>query len=404
MLTPEEKQQFNDIFNELSKSLDISKTRYEAAVKSYEFVGEWLSKPESALARYKPEIRPQGSFLFGTMIEPVEDSDHLDVDLVCQLTGKNASWTQYDLKKIVGDRLRDHAKLKEMLDEEGRRCWTLLYRDSARFHMDILPAIISEDYFTILEKAMAARDTEDWGQTAIHITDKFTLNYTTSNDPLQWLKSNPFGYAAWFKLRASVNLRKAMTVNEAIQPVPDDAEKLPLQRVVQILKRHRDIMFKGDDKKPISIIITTLSAKAYGGEPDVLDALLKVVKNMESYIEVRHFGSRSVKWVSNPVNAAENFADKWQEDVVKEANFYRWLRQVKQDVADVIAQRNMYRIQESMAKPFGDRAVTKTFSQLGEKAKAQRDLGIMKMAAGTGILGSTGRTTVGYHNNFGNGN
>jgi hypothetical protein len=185
--------------------------------------------------------------------------------------------------------------------------------------------------------------------------------------------------------------------------VPDDSEKFPLQRVVQILKRHRDIMFKGDDKKPISIIITTLSARAYGGEPDVLAALLKVVETMENYIEVKHIGSRSVKWVSNPVNAAENFADKWQEDTVKEANFYRWLRQVKQDVADVISQRNMYKIQESMAKPFGNRAVTKTFSQLGEKAKTQRDLGTMKMAAGTGILGSNGRTTVGYHNNFGNG-
>ena len=54
-------------------------------------------------------------------------------------------------------------------------------------------------------------------------------------------------------------------------------KKSPLQRVVQILKRHRDLMFNGDESKPISIIITTLAARAYNKETDVLDALVNVV-------------------------------------------------------------------------------------------------------------------------------
>jgi hypothetical protein len=37
---------------------------------------------------------------------------------------------------------------------------------------------------------------------------------------------------------------------------------------------HRDRMFENDpDGKPISVIITTLAARAYGGETDVYSAL-----------------------------------------------------------------------------------------------------------------------------------
>lgn len=68
--------------------MDITETQYNTAVSSYGAVGEWLAKPESSLAPYKPVIRPQGSFLLGTMIKPICEDDDLDIDLVCELTGK----------------------------------------------------------------------------------------------------------------------------------------------------------------------------------------------------------------------------------------------------------------------------------------------------------------------------
>src|SRR5690606_1565647 len=38
-------------------------------------------------------------------------------------------------------------------------------------------------------------------------------------------------------------------------------------------------------------------------------------------------------WVANPVNPAENFADKWAEVPRKRDSFYRWLDQARQDFA-----------------------------------------------------------------------
>ena len=63
--------------------------------------------------------------------------------------------------------------------------------------------------------------------------------------------------------------------------------KTPLQRVVQLLKRHRDIMFKDDQSgnKPISIIITTIAASLYNEEDNIYDAMKNILLNANKWIE-----------------------------------------------------------------------------------------------------------------------
>ena len=407
MLTKEESKKFSEILETLGETLDISETQYNAAVGSYSAVGDWLAKSDSSLAPYNPIIRPQGSFMLGTMVKPINEKDDLDIDLVCELTGKKASWTQYNLKQAVGNRLKETERYKKMLEEEGRRCWTLLYADSANYHMDILPCIVSNEYSILLEKAYSATASYNgYESLAIRITDKKEDNYYTETDVENWLKSNPFGYGRWFFSKADVlPLRKSVILSEAVNPVPKyNREKLPLQRVVQILKRHRDMMFNGSDGKPISIAITTLAALAYKKETSTIDALINIVGNMEHYIEERYdrnFG-KFVKWISNPVNPEENFADKWIEHPQREQNFYKWLAQVKQDVHNIVRQRGYHNISEAMKKPFGEATVLKAFSTLGVNSFDIRQSGNMKMNEGTGNFSSTGTIPVITHNFHGN--
>jgi hypothetical protein len=406
MLTKEQKEQFNDILEELGKTLDITETQYDAAVKSYEAVGTWLSKEGSTLAPFAPEILPQGSFMLGTMVKPINDKDDLDIDLVCQLKGKNPEWTQSDLKHKVGDRLKGHETYREMLDNEGRRCWTLVYSDTANYHMDILPSIVDKGYRMILEKAFSDTELKDIEELGIRITDNEADSYDRETNHLEWMKSNPFGYGRWFFQQATLDFVKAFTLNESIAPVPKyKKEKLPLQRLIQILKRHRDVKFNGDKDKPISIIITTLAAKAYNKETDIITALLNVVQNMGSHIEERWSDEHGkvIKWITNPVNDEENFADKWQEYPQRERNLYKWLDDMQNDLNVILGHRGkgLQFINESMLSPFGKDAVSKAFSNYGEKYRKQRESGTMKMAAGTGMLGSTGRTNVPQHKPFG---
>lgn len=97
MITPIPQTQFSDILEELGKALDITKDQYEAAVKSYKYVGDWLSEEESSLAKFSPEILPQGSFLLQTMIRPILEDDELDIDLVCKLEKIQLGLTQSGL-------------------------------------------------------------------------------------------------------------------------------------------------------------------------------------------------------------------------------------------------------------------------------------------------------------------
>ncbi len=404
MLTREQKEQFSEILKKLGESLDITQTQYDAAVESYGAVGRWLADENSSLHPFFPAIRPQGSFMLGTMIQPVCEGDDLDIDLVCELTGKSPNWTQADLKRKIGDRLKE--RYEEMLDKEGRRCWTLLYRENAlnyksKYHMDVLPSIVDSGYAMVLEKAFSASELNGLDKLAIRITDKEDENYRTETNLERWRKSNPFGYGRWFYQQALVNNKRTISLNESIQEVPQySEEKLPLQRVVQILKRHRDLMFNGKENKPISIIITTLAARAYNGETDILEALLNVIEKMHLFIETRQstiHPLKTIKWITNPVNSDENFADRWEFEKEREDNFYNWLEQVKIDVGGTLEKRGVQLIKESLEKPFGKETIEKAFSKYGDEQRQKRESGELKMASVSGIIGSVG-TSIPNHN------
>lgn len=407
------KEEINEILNRLGEELDISKTEYDAAKKSYEAVGNWLSSDDSPLAEFNPEILPQGSFRLGTVIKPINEEDDIDIDLVCMLDGKPFSWTQYNLKEAVGDRLKDHGVYRDMIEDKsgGRRCWTLEYSNSANYHMDILPSITSENYKMYLSESFSNDDTEiDVENLAIRITDKEEKNYKTERDIGFWNKSNPFGYAKWFYKRAIYDATKMYSLNEAVEPVDDySLNKLPLQRVVQLLKRHRDIMFLEDQydicDKPISIIITTLAARAYDRSDNILDAFSGIVSRMRNYITEKHnpASGKTEKWVVNPINPEENFADKWSDTPQKEEYFFDWLDRLEADLDSIKSSEGigMMTLNESFSAKFGEKVSKKAFSAFGENKRKLREEGLRKMSTATGMLGSIGDTTVKNHNFYG---
>ena len=76
---------------------------------------------------------------------------------------------------------------------------------------------------------------------------------------------------------------------------------------------------------------------------------------MENFIEERYSSEHDkiIKWIGNPVNPIENFADKWKETKQKEINFYKWSAQVKKDISNTTLQRGNHNIMESLSKSFG---------------------------------------------------
>lgn len=97
-MTEEQRNQISVLLNEIGKALDVTKTEYDQITNSYKAVGSYLADYPSPLSVYSPQIRPQGSFLFGTAVRPVSEDADLDIDLVCELTKKPSNWKQHTTK------------------------------------------------------------------------------------------------------------------------------------------------------------------------------------------------------------------------------------------------------------------------------------------------------------------
>ena len=131
--------------------------------------------------------------------------------------------------------------------------------------------------------------------------------------------------------------------------------------------------------------------------------------DFEKYIKA-HYPAAKIEMTASTAYAArfiaehpeENFADKWIEHPKRQDNFYKWLEKVRKDLSLILQLRGMHVIAESMMPRFGRQAVSQGFDSLAEKARSLRESGTMKMAAGSGILGSAGSVSAKAHHFFGN--
>lgn len=335
MITNEQKRV---VIDNLIKSLELPDSAYDKARKRYEDLGEWFDRDESAVSENNPHIFPQGSFRLGTAIRPLDESEEYDLDLVCKLRAgiTKDSDTQETLKELIGSELKAYRNARSIKSElePKHRCWRLEYQDDLSFHMDIVPCIPADKKRRkAILKSIRKTGLEEYVarsafQTTISITDDRHGGYKhICND---WNISNPEGYAKWFEYRMNPPQTRISLEKAQVDDVPLFKKKTPLQQVIQILKRHRDNWSTDNpDSKPISIIITTLAARAYDGETDIVAALGNVLKKMGGLV------NSTKPRIPNPVDPEEDFADRWyRQDCLHlrlEKHFNDWLLQAESD-------------------------------------------------------------------------
>jgi len=352
------------VLKKIIEKIELPETAYISAEKRYQDLGQWLHRPDSSCKFFSPDVFSQGSFRLGTAIKPDKDEEY-DLDMGCNLSRNvtKGSITQKALKELVGHELElyRHARgIKESLSEK-RRCWRLDYADDMSFHMDIVPCMPegSESKVNLKNRMIEStgldeRLASDVSNLAVSITDNTDVDYDIKS--YKWRVSNPEGYARWFESRmrsatAFLNERE-YSIKASIEELPYYKWKTPLQVAIQLLKRHRDTMFKSDDdSKPISIIITTLAARAYRGEGEVVDALSNILNSMDQYV------NQAVPHVPNPVNPEEDFADKWYSPdhahLHLRENFQRWLIQARANFEALCSKSDVELTVESAMKGFG---------------------------------------------------
>lgn len=373
-------QALGSILDIIADELDIPEDLRKEMVRKYKHLGEWIKSDNEERFKTESEIYPQGSVRLGTIVQPVTESGEYDVDLVYLRRLAKTGVTQEGLVEQAEEQLnryikhrRDEGKDIPTL-ERRRRCIALNY--DGRFHMDVLPALPDDE---------GAHYTDRSVDTSILLTDR---------ELREWQHSNPKAYSEWFRdcQRVAFDLKMANMASEgnvSVEEIPSEEVKTPLQIAIQILKRHRDVTYKGDsDDKPISIIITTLAATVYQNELNIVEALVSILEKMEKAI-VFDEG----KWnIPNPVNSKENFADKWNEYPQRAERFIEWLNSARADLSKFLQLEGLDRISFSLSESFGSDIVERSIKRYGSGIDESQQEGKLKMAAKTGLLGTTGAT------------
>ncbi len=348
----EREEMLGMILSKIADEISITSTMQDKAVSSYKAVGKWIGDG----VPYDVKIMPQGSINLGTVIKPVDDRDDYDMDLVCLLRN-TGDISLKNIKNCVGDRLKENGMYAQKLEKEGKRCWTMQYNE---FHMDILPCVPKAGFF------------EEPDYTEI------TLTHKNENGIYEPRYSNPYGYHVWFEERMKNILleekrRFAIQNKTEIEEVPTYRIHTPLQKAIQLLKRHRDICFLNDDTDaPISIIITTLAAESYRGETNVYEALCNILNNMTDHIE-NEYGTY---WIQNPVMPEENFADKWNSEPGKSRAFFEWVRRAQKElITNPLCINGLDNVAVHFKRYLGDKPVQRAFNSMGEATKKARTNG-----------------------------
>ncbi len=353
------------VLEELIALLDIPESAFEKAEQRYKSLAKHFASPAARSSFHDPHIYPQGSFRLGTVNRPIGDKLEYDLDMGCRLrTGiTKTTHSQEFLKQLVRDDMESYRRAHGFSAplEEKRRCWRLPYQDELSFHIDAVPSIPEEQGV----RGRLREEIEKFGvdPSLANTLAQHAGSITDTDHPgfhsicIDWNVSNSEGFALWFesrmKLAAGLLQERAQAMGRAkIDELPAHNWKSPLQRVIRLLKRHRDVQYQDNpDSAPISVIITTLSAHAYRGEANIRDALQRVLDDMDKYVR------STTPRVPNPVNPSEDFADKWHDEKYAhlhlEENFRRWLATARRDFRQLMDGSDPEILAEQFSRKFG---------------------------------------------------
>ena len=364
----------NDILSIIA-SLDISPSMFKNANEKYKAITKFLEE-----CGIEADMYPQGSFAFGTVVRPSakDPAASYDLDFICQVRGNRNDHTPSELRDKIEEALTSSKVYGGKL-EVYKECFTIEYAD------------INGIKFTsrLTQKSLVPQLIE----TAIAVP-KYNgeRNYS-------WLTNNPKGFKAWFDqinepfLRFSKAAYRQSLFEQntalfaSVEEIPHELERSALQRVIQILKHHRDVYYTqfadGDDIKPISAILNAVVAQIsskYTPECSVFELLEFVLNELsiyslqqkltfkefaQKYGEHTVFSRQNGKWyISNPANPEDNLADKWNVNSKIPECFFRWVCVAKTDLIDGLQLDDERQFRAVLESGFGETTVSNV---LGKK-------------------------------------
>lgn len=145
----------------------------------------------------------------------------------------------------------------------------------------------------------------------------------------------------------------------------------------------RNVSFGNSKLAPISVVLTTLAATYYAGENSVSAALTTILSGIVA--EVHRADQRHERiQVHNPSHLAEDFAERWDENLPAYYAFKKWIFEFNQAWRNIAANRT--NPAESLDALFGE-YVPRAEVALAKRMQAARKAGLLNVTS-AGIITS----------------
>lgn len=365
----------DEILRDIAQKIQLPPSRYGEASQHYRAVAEYLEAKESPLHAYGPLILyPQGSFRIQSTISSRLDQDEFDIDLILEfgnLSRDKDPDAVLDLVVRGLTRGSGDGKYRGCEVVKKKRCVTIEYDE---MHLDITPAVF------------------------IGETPRTSVIFDCHPHRPSHVLSNPEGFALKFE-DATLPRELVLAMERAI-PVP---EQKPIEAksdrllALQLLKRHRNILYDRGGNKPPSVLLAWFTMHAPAG-----DSLISQLIRLTQYIEQNL--NRGPLHVMNPACPREEFTDRWPANSAEQERFARELGALRGAlVALTEAEEPLYAKRDVLRELFGEAVTNLAFESLNTRFGVAGPTGV-GWRPSTGAVSATtavGSRTVAPHTFFG---
>lgn len=344
-----------NLLRSVAEELQLPPSMDAEARKKYSILGSYLAY--GPLRKYSPRVYAQGSQSYGTTVKPI-GREEFDLDVV--VATDRYGVLPEDLMNELFEVLKacpDVGSAPERLS----RCVRVKF--PGRMHLDFVPAVPSQE-----------------GSTYIRIPEKVGQMW-------YWKTTNPEGFTKWFESRCEVPLAK-MRMAEPLPERETATAKPDMKVVVQLVKRHHQLTFHGDQKglRTPSIVLTTIA-----GHVDATGNVFKTLGKVVALLgEVASW--ESAPDLRNPAYEPEVITEKWSDPKVFDA-FRFWVEEFRRDLTRYNAAQGtgVHRVAPILTKMFGEEASVKAIRRAA--SVVQRASKSAKLTAANGA--ALGFTTPG---------
>lgn len=388
----------DDILNRICQHIQLSPKQYRMAEARYQAIGEHLTAADTHLDRLSPQVASQGSMLQRTTVRPMrmgEDCVPFDLDSFCKCDFDPFASTSQSLYGSVRTRLEAKREFKDRIADAEKKfpptgkCIRLAYIEDD-FYLDSVPMCV--DATDADGKRMFMARPDRW-----HDFKK----------PIEtWRATDPIRLAEWIEIQAFIpTLALEERAAASVAPIPDQEPvqaKAPLRRVIQLLKRHRDLAFLGDDCKPTSILLSVLAGRHYRKQVSIAAGLAAVIDGTANQIQAA--GSRRIE-VINPADEMSPHAGGF-EDLAKAmtdsayAKFCKMILDLQRNISRIASAKSVGELRVPLVETAGEgpvKAAMRSVQIEARDANLAERIVAPSVVSGIRVAASGAAAAVGIH-------